>query len=639
MKRILFLLMLFTAACQAQPKSDYYWETDTLAPTLTEKDYPKKGEFKNSVRIVFQDGKITCSKSKAISSKIKDGTITISSKAENVRFILSGKSSAGSIVLDSDSRCMVELNGLELQSTDCPAIEIVSKKRTFIEVSGSSTLSSDSTVIKSKGELVFVNSNGLTLNSQQGHAVSSSGHIAILDGTYTLNSAKDGFHTRKKFIMNNGTVVITAQSNGVECAKGSISIDGGNLKINSQGHALSTSYNESSADVRAAVIVNGGQTVIQTSGDKAKGIKAWNYFRMNGGSLDISTSGYKAKGIRAEGSVFITGGNITVNTYSQEAEGIESKRDFYMTDGNVLVFAYDDAINAGRHLVIDGGMLYASAIDNDGIDSNGDIEINGGIIAGLGGHAPEEGIDCDFGTFAINGGIVLGMGSTRMTSPTGSACKQLYSFIQGPSMDRGILDIRDGKGNQLLDIMIHRNYSNAVILFSHPDLEVGAEYTLSKAGSMNGGNLLQEYYYKGGSYSDGELMAEFTQQEMPTNGRGGFGGPMGGGFGGPMGGGFPGGDMGGGFPGGNMGGGFPGGDMGGGFPGGGFGGPMGGAPQDSTFMGRGGFGRQGGRGEFGRQGDRGGQMGGFPGGGMGGGPMGGGFGGMSRQDDSFIRHF
>ena len=484
---ILLIFLLLVAGCsqspaQAQNKT-YFWETDSLMPALSEKDYPTQGEFSKTVSIKFDGDKVSCGKAKGVGISADKGHVTVTSTAEDVRFVLSGKSDAGSLSLESSHRCMIQLDGVELSSPGGPAMEITSKKRTFIQASKASVLTSDSATVRSHGELTFTGGT-FTLKSSDSHTVACSQHIAVLDGTFNLEAAGDGFHAKKMFMMNDGTVNATAGSNGVEVTKGSIRIDGGTVNVKSSGNCISASYEGTSADMRAAVIVNGGTIALETDGEKGKGIKAWNYFRMNGGSLDITTRG-RGKGIRAEGSIYCTGGRLFVDCYGNE--GIEAKRDIFITGGDIVVFSTDDAINSGRKLVIDDGTVYASASGNDGLDSNGSIEINGGVVVGLACGVPEEGIDCDFGTIAFNGGIILGMGGTIMSRPTASACKQNFQFIQGIDIERGILDIRDRKGNQLLDIVLHRSYRNAVILFSHPGLEVGEEYTISKDGRMNGG--------------------------------------------------------------------------------------------------------------------------------------------------------
>ena len=596
MKRLYTIFLLLAVWCgpaqaQAQGKV-YFWETDSLMPALCEKDYPARNEFTIIVSIRFDGDKVSHGKAKGVGISTDKGHVTVTSTAENVKFVLSGKSDAGSLTLESSHRCMILLDGVELTNRGGAVIGITSKKRTFIQAAKASVLTSDSTTLRSRGELTFTGGT-FTLKSSDSHAIASSQHIAVLDGTFSLEAAKDGFHAKKMFVMNDGSVNVTAGSNGVEVTGGSIRIDSGTVNVKSSGNCISASYEGSDAHMRAAVVINGGSIALETDGQKGKGIKAWNYFRMNGGSLSITTRG-RGKGIRAQGSIYHTGGQTFVDCYGNE--GIEAKRDIFITGGDIVVFAADDAINSGRKLVIDDGTVYASASGNDGIDSNGSIEINGGVVVGLACGVPEEGIDCDFGTVAFNGGTILGIGGTIMSRPTASACKQNFQFIQGNDLERGILDIRDSDGNQLLDIIIHRSYRNAVILFSYPGLETGKEYTISKGGTVNGGKLLHEYLFDGGKYTGGQLLTTFTQSDISTQGgRGGFGmGPGGpGGFGGPMGGG-------------------PG--MG---PGGPMGGPMGGHPGE----------RPGGRG-----------MGGFggPGGPRGfGGP--GGFGG--REDSSFIRNF
>lgn len=585
MIHILFFLLLAVSCspstAQTQDKS-YFWETDSLMPALVDKDYPLDGEFSRTVNIRFDGDKVICDKVQGVTFTVNNGHVTVSSSAKNVKFVISGKSDSGSFKLESSHRCLLCLDGVRLTNYGGPVIDINSQKRTFISALKSCSLTSDSCTVQSHGELSFTG--GIfTFKSVDSHSVASSEHIAVLDGTFNLEAGKDGFHAKKMFVMNNGNVNISAGSNGVEVTKGSVRIDNGTVSIKSSGNCINASYEGTDADMRAAVLINGGTLSLETDGENGKGIKCWNYFRMNGGNLNITTRG-RGKGIRAEGSIFHTGGRTFVDCYGNE--GIEAKRDIFITGGNIVVFSTDDAINSGRKLVIDNGTVYASASGNDGIDSNGSIEINGGVVVGLACGVPEEGIDCDFGTIAFNGGTILGIGGTIMSRPTASACRQNFEFIQGCNLDRGILDIRDSNGNQLLDIVIHRNYQNAAILFSHPELKVGNEYFISKGGNMKGGELQHEYLFDGGFYQDGEMLASFTQTDISTQGgRGGFGRP---GMGGPgMG---PG--MGPGF---GMGGEFLEGDRqreGFGRPGRGGGFPGGGMPQGGFPAGPGGFGQR-----------------------------------------------
>lgn len=115
------------------------------------------------------------------------------------------------------------------------------------------------------------------------------------------------------------------------------------------------------------------------------------------GKIDIATSGGKnvynaaqdldssPKGVRAEGEIIVNGGtlNIQVTGRSDGSEGLESKSRITVNDGEVFVYAYDDAINEGGRnpagIEINGGRIFAFSDNNDGIDSNAKLCINGGL--------------------------------------------------------------------------------------------------------------------------------------------------------------------------------------------------------------------------------------------------------------------
>lgn len=175
--------------------------------------YPAGGEFSKTVSIKFDGEKVSYSKANGVGISTDKGHVTVTSTAEDVKFVLSGKSDAGSLSLESSHRCMIQLDGVELASSGGPAIEITSKKRTFIQAVGASVLSSDSATVHSHGELTFTGGT-FTLKSSDSHTIACSQHIAVLDGTFNLEAAGDGFHAKKMFVMNDGSVNVTAGSNG-----------------------------------------------------------------------------------------------------------------------------------------------------------------------------------------------------------------------------------------------------------------------------------------------------------------------------------------------------------------------------------------------------------------------------------------
>lgn len=118
----------------------------------------------------------------------------------------------------------------------------------------------------------------------------------------------------------------------------------------------------------------------------------------------------------------IADGGITVNSCS---EGIESP-EILIEDGDITVTSTDDGINAcGTEtadgslpgITINGGtvtLLNPSGRDADGIDSNGNIDINGGLVyislVGDGSNCALDYGSENSGVCRINGGTVVACG-------------------------------------------------------------------------------------------------------------------------------------------------------------------------------------------------------------------------------------
>ena len=124
----------------------------------------------------------------------------------------------------------------------------------------------------------------------------------------------------------------------------------------------------------------------------------------------------KDDGIHADGMIEINGGTYKVTA----AEGIEATY-VKINDGTINIEASDDGINAGNKsskysvkIEINGGNITVKMGqgDTDGVDSNGDIIINGGTISVTG----QSTFDYD-GTGTINGGTVICNGEQVTTLP------------------------------------------------------------------------------------------------------------------------------------------------------------------------------------------------------------------------------
>ncbi|MBP5472890.1 MAG: carbohydrate-binding domain-containing protein [Lachnospiraceae bacterium] len=149
-----------------------------------------------------------------------------------------------------------------------------------------------------------------------------------------------------------------------------------------------------------SLVISGGDISIKACDD---GINAGEDFLMTGGKLSIEAGD---DGIHADAHLTVSGGDITIDG----AEGIEATC-IVIDDGLIVINASDDGINAAQKsedaevkVEINGGdiTIVMGEGDTDGIDSNGDLIINGGRIDITGMSA------CDYdGTAELNGGTLI----------------------------------------------------------------------------------------------------------------------------------------------------------------------------------------------------------------------------------------
>ncbi|MCD8044550.1 MAG: carbohydrate-binding domain-containing protein [Tannerellaceae bacterium] len=397
--------------------------------------------------------------------------------------------------------------------------------------------------IEIHGGTLTTRSTGEGLDCEKGYVEITGGDIEIV----TLGQKGHGIKSKTTTTVNTtGTLTITVYgeaSKGFNCSQ-DMEIQQGTLVINTAGDAI---WDADEADTSSAagikcdgnlLIENGNITIIST-GKGGKGINVSETLVINDGTITITTSGDQyvydrnndtaAKAIRAKGDLTINGGDITIRTSKTEAEGIESKAMLTITGGNLDVRAYDDCLNAGTHIQIDGGTIFCRSASNDGIDSNGTLTITGGLIVSAGTSAPEAGIDCDNSRFTITGGTIIGIGGDTST-PTASVCIQPSVIFKSSAANVKTIYIAANDGTEALTFQLPVTYSRGVVLlYSSPSLQSNTSYTIYTDGSISGGN---NFYglYTGATYTGGNSAGSFTTSSMVSTvgtSSGGMGGPGG----------------------------------------------------------------------------------------------------------------
>ncbi|MCH5347362.1 MAG: carbohydrate-binding domain-containing protein [Muribaculaceae bacterium] len=245
-------------------------------------------------------------------------------------------------------------------------------------------------------------------------AIKTEGSFIMTDGELVANTSAPGEWDSSKQ-KTKASACITADAN--------ITIGGGSLNLTASGgggKGISANGN---------MTINDGNLTIVTSG----GVLAYVNGQLNQsytGNTDRLDSDAKSspKGAKVDGVVTINGGNIDITTSGNGGEGIESKETLTITGGNIRVRAKDDAINSSSHMYIKGGVIDVISTGNDGLDSNGNIYIEDGIVMAFGAARPECGLDANEEegyTVYFTGGYILAAGGGNSV-PTKSGSTQPF---------------------------------------------------------------------------------------------------------------------------------------------------------------------------------------------------------------------
>ena len=365
---------------------------------------------------------------------------------------LSGKYSC--ITVNTSEKVQLNLTDVTITCNNGPAINVIDSEYVSIVLNGKNTIKATTTsemdaAIYSKSDLVLSGNGSLDVDSNYDGIVSVD-TLIIKSGVYTIKTDDDGIRGKDKVAIVNGTFSIVASGDGIKATNeedsllGYIAIDNGTFSINSVNDGIEAYTN---------LVINDGTFSIATSGEdgngSSKGLKAGNLLEINGGvyALKVTDDGIHADGdvtikdgkitidsgddgIHADGMVLITGETFDITAH----EGIEATY-VKINDGVINISASDDGINAGNKskkysvtVEINGGTINIEmgSGDTDGIDANGNLYINGGVI-NITANSP---FDYD-GEAKYTGGTIIVNGEK-----TSTITNQTFGGAMGPGGNR-----------------------------------------------------------------------------------------------------------------------------------------------------------------------------------------------------------
>lgn len=323
------------------------------------------------------------------------------------------------------------------------------------EAASSTSSDTDSTStkgIKSDGAL-YVNGGTFTINSAD-DAFHSNSDVTINDGTYTISSGDDGMHADSALLVNGGTITVTESYEGLEGLN--ITINDGKIDIAASDDGMNAAGGNDQSGF-------GGM-----GGDGFKGMQAPDAAQKSDDTSDNTSDNTQKPNDTSDTAQ--TTGNITVAAQKSDNISVASQD----TDA-----ASDDEM----WMVINGGYVHVLA-GGDGLDSNGNLTINGGEVY-VDGPSDNGNSAIDYGeksSFYINGGTVVAVGSSGMAEDVSSESKQQAAFVKLDSQaDAGDVILKDADGNEIISYTAQKKYDCVII--STAALKAGQTYTLSASGS------------------------------------------------------------------------------------------------------------------------------------------------------------
>ena len=482
------------------------------------------------VQIVFDNVDITCASSAAVYVKSAEKVfVTLAEGAQNTlrntdEYVAIDDNNIDAVIF---AKSDLTLNGTgSLTIVSAEGHGIVSKDDlkitggTYDIIAAGHALSGKDSVRIADGTFI------LTAEKDGIHAENADdeekGYIYIADGDFTITSDGDGMDASNIVQIEDGTFDITAGGGAANSLKTHESdMPGGGMSQNIErpdGESMpqmgekpdEESMSQMGEKPDEESMPQMGEkpdgenmpqdTTTDESGTSTKGIKAGGGMYLNGGTYQIDSADDSIHsnanitiadgtytlatgddGVHADDALTVNGGTITVTESYEGLEGLTVT----INDGTIDITARDDGVNAaGEKMELNGGYIHILA-GGDGVDSNGDLTINGGEIY-IDGPSDNGNSAIDYGDRSsayVNGGMLVAIGSSGMAEGMSDSSKQEVLMVKlGEQMEAGDVELTDNEGNVIVSYTALKSYDCVII--STAEVESGATYTLTTSGTM-----------------------------------------------------------------------------------------------------------------------------------------------------------
>ena len=554
----------------------------------TDRDCDPSYDESSATKITLSGTTATTSSADGVS--ISGSTVTITKEGV---YVVSGTLTDGQIVVDCNeedkAKVQIVLRDANISCSSGSAIYVQEAKKVFLTLdAGTTNTVSDGSAytlnqddgsanacIYSKSNLTIQGTGALTVNGNYRHGIFSKDDLVITGGTLNVTSKEDAVRGKDCLKIKDGSFTINSSedalksSNSDEDGKGYVVIDGGTFAIAAGDDAIHaeklTLINNGTIDISTCyeglegqtVIVNGGTTHLVASDD---GVNAASGGTGDSQAADFGGAGQNHMqniqdngGIAADGSTPPSmGGGFAGGEQGQGGQssgsmtgGVTATTTASYTTSTATTTTVADGIASGGVaggggmmdgdsscvFQMNGGYLEIDA-SGDGVDSNGSVEITGGVLLVSG---PTSGGDGAFDyalSASISGGTVIMAGSLGMAQSFSSG-SQAFSLVNASGSANQSIAVTDSTGKVLASYTPSKQYD--CILVSTTGMTDATSYNIVLGGTVSGAN--SDGYATSGTVSGGSSVS-FTASTSDTSNSVGNGMPngMGGGFSGGAGG-------------------------------------------------------------------------------------------------------
>ncbi|MBQ4039167.1 MAG: carbohydrate-binding domain-containing protein [Bacteroidaceae bacterium] len=387
----------FSVAFDENDKSNYNEIVETI---ITDELVDESGDFIENyspskiVTISYTETGVTVTPDiiDQVSYTIVDKThLMINSSRSKMAYRIQGSCSNGSLKIYSTKKFQLALFGVSLTNPKGPAINIQSGKTVYVTLTANKTNNlCDGEIYNdpaynngeeedqkgtffSEGQLIFSGTGTLNVKSYGGHAICSDDYIRIRSGNINIQAAaKDGFHTNDIFRVGRmaasaPTITVNASGDGIDCGKGNILIEAGDITVNTVDDGLTTTYDSlTDTTIDPSITIRGGFVKVTTTGEKGMALKSNANFTQTGGIVQAETKGNGSKAVNCEKEFILTGGKLTaitdgaISSDSSATAGIKSVGNCTITDGTLNISCTGTgakAINCDNNVIIDNGTI------------------------------------------------------------------------------------------------------------------------------------------------------------------------------------------------------------------------------------------------------------------------------------------